>query len=88
MGLRARSLALLHDHVAEVHGEAPSGEGKDEGEQEEPPGGHAEHGAHLADETDGPGLGLPTALSLVGVDTDGIGSVEDGQSEDEPGELG
>jgi len=86
--LDLESLALLHDHVAEVDSEAVACEGEHQGDQEEPPESAAEHGANVAHEADTPGLGFPTTLSLVGVDHDGGGSVEDGQSEDEPGELG
>ena len=38
MGLRARSLALLHNLVAEEDTEAVDGEGEEQGDEEEPEG--------------------------------------------------
>ena len=74
MGLRARSLALLHDSVAVEDSETVDGDGEDQGDQEQPAGSPAEPTEHIAKESDTKGLGTETTFSLVSVDSNGAGT--------------
>ena len=67
--------------------EDPDAEGKDEGDEDDPPEGESEVHADHAGVADEVGLEVRATFSLVRVDANGSGG-EDGHSEDEPWELG
>ena len=85
--IEGSSLGLLHDLVAVEDGEAVGGEGEDEGDQEEPTEREADIADNHAGHAETESLGAPATLSLVRVGADGARAVEDGEGEDEPGEL-
>ena len=81
------SLGLLHDLVAPEDSEAVGEEGEEESDKS-PEEDVSEYGDEVADECDSEGVAGEATLSLVRVDKNGTVTLEDSESEDQPGEVG
>ena len=86
-GSTLSSLGLLHDLVAPEDREAVGEQGEEESNKspEEAP---SEHGNEVKDACDKHGAAGEATLSLVSVDKNGTGTLEDSENEDQPGKVG